>query len=556
MVPDVFLSYSRDDLVIARQFADALRAEGFDVWWDTDLKSGEAYDEVTEAALRGARAVIVLWSKKSVGSRWVRAEATLADRNRTLIPAMIEACERPIMFELTQTADLMHWRGDRGDQAWVAFANDTRRFIGITAPQPAPVAPTAGVPVQVKIASSRPSIAVMPFANLSGDPEQEYFADGMVAEVIEALSRFRNIFVIAHGSTRSFKGRDVSAPEAARLLGVRYVLEGNVRKAGDRVRIGVQLIDMQHGTSVWSQRFEDTLEDVFALQERVALAVAGKIEPTLNAAEFRRVANRPTEDMDSYDLYLRGHAISLSHTKDATLAALELLNRSILLDPDFGLALARAAHCHRLIYNYGWSADPEADRERCLELARRALQVAGDDAEVVTNVSYIVMVVEGDDKTALALIDRAIELNPGHARMFYWSGRMRLITGDTARAIEHLQQSMRLDPIGPMHNEQIFSIGLACFSQGRFEEALSHFRASGLYPKSSFSSAFMAACLAQLGRTDEAKVALERYHARSPQPIEELGRTWLHEPMQLELFLGGIKSAASGEPVAERTLAS
>ena len=339
----------------------------------------------------------------------------------------------------------------------------------------------------------------------------------------------------------------MSVQEAARQLGVRFLLEGNVRKAGGRVRIGVQLIDTEQGTSIWSQRFEDTLEDVFALQDRVALAVAGKMEPTINAVEFRRVANRPTEDMDSYDLYLRGHAISMSHSRESTLAALELLNRSIALDPDFGLAMVRAAHCHRLIWTYGWSDNPEADRQRCLYLVRRALQVAGDDATVVTNVSYFLMVVEGDDKTALALIERSIELNPGHARMFYWSGRMQLVAGDIERGLEHLGRSMRLDPIGSLHSEQIFAVGLARFAQGRFAEALTHFRESGLYPQSSFASAYMAACQAHLGKMDDAREALERYRARSSQSIDELVRTWLHDPAQRKLFLDGIAAASGSE---------
>jgi hypothetical protein len=175
-VPDVFLSYNREDQAVARRFAEAFTAQGLNVWWDTALKSGEAYDEVTENALRTAKAVVVLWSPRSVASRWVRAEATLADRNKTLVPCMIEPCERPIMFELTQTADLSHWRGDSDDRGWLSFLADVRRFVERDTPAPL-VAPS---PDASKIErDQRPSLAVLPFANLSGDTEQDYFADGM-----------------------------------------------------------------------------------------------------------------------------------------------------------------------------------------------------------------------------------------------------------------------------------------------------------------------------------------------------------------------------------------
>lgn len=182
-LPDIFLSYNRDDQAVARQFAEAFGREQFNVWWDATLRSGEAYDEVTEKALREAKAVVVLWSKKSALSRWVRAEATLADRNRTLVPAMIEPCDRPIMFELTQTADLTRWNGDSADRAWQAFLGDVRRFLGVdataTSTQPVLQAPPAPVaPAQPR--DHRPSLAILPFTNRSGEPADDVFADGMV----------------------------------------------------------------------------------------------------------------------------------------------------------------------------------------------------------------------------------------------------------------------------------------------------------------------------------------------------------------------------------------
>ena len=204
----------------------------------------------------------------------------------------------------------------------------------------------------------------MPFANLSGDPEQDYFADGMVEEIVGALSRYRSIFVIGSGSTLTFKGKSVTPQDVGRLLGVRYVLEGSVRKSGGRVRIAVNLIDASDGAQFWADRFEDKLDDVFELQDRVALGVAGKIEPTVQQAEIRRVSRLPTENMSSYDLYLRALPLYQTFTPAETLKARDLLERAIALDPDFGPALAAAAACQNVLVNFGWSDDPERDRRR------------------------------------------------------------------------------------------------------------------------------------------------------------------------------------------------
>jgi adenylate cyclase len=206
----------------------------------------------------------------------------------------------------------------------------------------------------------KPSIAVLPFQNMSGDPEQEYFADGMVEEVITALSRIRWLFVIARNSTFTYKGQTVDVKQVGRELGVRYVLEGSVRKAGNRVRITGQLIEVTTGTHLWADRFDGSLEDVFDLQDKVAVSVAGVIEPALQAAEIRRTADRPTNDLTAYDLYLRALATINSQTRERNLKALGLLNQAIAIDPHYGPALAWAAHCHMRLNINGWTDEPKS----------------------------------------------------------------------------------------------------------------------------------------------------------------------------------------------------
>ena len=236
----------------------------------------------------------------------------------------------------------------------------------LSVPEPR-ATPAASLPLPDK-----PSIAVLPFANLSGDPEQEYFVDGMVEEIITALSRIRWLFVIARNSTFTYKGQAVDVKRVGRELGVRYVLEGSVRKGGGRVRITAQLIEAQTGAHLWADRFDGLLEDVFDLQDQVAASVAGVIEPALQAAETARSAHRPTSDLSAYDLYLRALAMG------PTLPALQLLEEAIARDPHYGPALALAASCSMNLVNDGVASDRGANRRKGIEFARRALAVSGE----------------------------------------------------------------------------------------------------------------------------------------------------------------------------------
>jgi TolB-like protein len=275
----------------------------------------------------------------------------------------------------------------------------------------------------------KPSIAVLPFQNLSGNPEQEYFADGMVEEIITALSRIRWLFVIARNSTFTYKGQPIDVNQVGRELGVRYVLEGSVRRAGGRVRITAQLIDALDRTHLWADRFEGSLEDVFDLQDKVASTVAGVIEPTLQAAETARSRSRPTTDLTAYDLYLRALAHSLSYEKDQLPQALDLIHQAIERDPQYGPALALAAHCHKYFEVMNWAEDLEAVRLTSIGFARRALRVGPDDPDVLVLAAFTLGYFGEDIGVALGLIDRCLTLNPSHAPAWHWSGLLRIFAG-------------------------------------------------------------------------------------------------------------------------------
>jgi TolB-like protein len=272
-MPDIFLSYTREDQATAQRFAEAFEAQGFSVWWDATLRSGEAYDQVTEEALKTAKAVVVLWSKKSVVSRWVRAEATLAERNHTLVPAMIEPCDRPIMFELTQTADLSGWSGEAAHPPWRAFLADVRRFVDAQA-ELAHAAPVVSAP---PLRGRRPSIAVLPFINRSGREVDEVFADGMVEDLTAALSASPFMNVVAPRATAAYRSAAMDLRQIGRDLGVEYLFEGTVRRTGEHLRVTAQLVEAESGNILWTQRFDRPRGEPAALQDDLVTEVAAHL---------------------------------------------------------------------------------------------------------------------------------------------------------------------------------------------------------------------------------------------------------------------------------------
>jgi adenylate cyclase len=387
----------------------------------------------------------------------------------------------------------------------------------------------------------KPSIAVLPFQNISGDPEQEYFVDGMVEEIITALSRIKWLFVIARNSSFTYKGQTADVKQVGRELGVRYVLEGSARKAGGRVRIGAQLIEALSGTHLWADRFDGSLEDVFELQDKVASSVAGVIEPALQAAEIRRSSERPTYDLTAYDLYLRAYSkFFLSAWQIAD--ALRLLERAIERDPQYGPALALAAVCCQRLCLDGLSTDPEMHRREGADCARQALQLAGDDPGTLANAALALSFFGEDIDAMIALVDRALALNPSFARGWYIRGIVGNMAGQPDLAIESLATSLRLSPRGRFG--QVFSaLGVALFFARRFDEALAKLLlAIQDDPDFPQPHRFLAACYAHMGRIDEARAAVARL--RSITSVVVMDVSVYRNPEHRELLLSGLRLAA------------
>jgi TolB-like protein len=366
-LPDIFLSYSRDDPAIARRFAEGLEREGFSVWWDATLIPGEAFDQVIEKALSEAKAVVVLWSRNSVASRWVRAEATQANDNKTLVPVIVEPCKRPIMFELTHTADLSHWKGDFQDPVWQAFVTNVHKYVGtdrrtnvLQTPARAAarsrigwwVAGTVAIVVagasafwffhgrlvgaavtNSAVASVQPSIAVLPFKDFSPGKDQEYFADGVTEEILNTLASIPNLKVTARTSAFAFKGKDTDLRTIGATLGVRHILEGSIRKEGSQLRITAQLIDTQTDAHLWSRSYDRTLQDVFKIQEDIAGVVAQELQVTLGVG----IGQQPgmTRNAEAFDALLAAVAESQQFNPDARRHSIALAEKAVDLDPAY-----------------------------------------------------------------------------------------------------------------------------------------------------------------------------------------------------------------------------
>ncbi len=319
----------------------------------------------------------------------------------------------------------------------------------------------------------RPSIAALPFLNLSGDSEQEYFTDGVVEDIITALSRIRWLFVIARNSSFTYKGRAVDVKQVGRELGVRYVLEGSVRKAAHKLRITGQLIDAATGAHLWAERFESALDDIFELQDQFTEAVVGAIAPQLERAEIERAKRKPTESLDAYDYYLRGMANLHLGSRESIAAALGQFNQALERDPNYASASAMAAWCYFWRKVNGWMTDRPGEITEGARLARRAVDLGRDDAVALTRGGHALAHLTDDIAGGLALLDRALVLNPNLASAWFLAGFLRTWNGEPDAAIEHFTHAMRLSPLDPELYRIQGGLAAAHLFAGRFDAASS-----------------------------------------------------------------------------------
>jgi adenylate cyclase len=393
---------------------------------------------------------------------------------------------------------------DRGEQQLKNITKPVRAYAVRAGEH---IVPTEGLSAAPRL-PDKPSIAVLPFENMSGDPEQEYFADGMVEEIITALSRFKWLFVIARNSSFTFKGKAVDIKEVGRRLGVRYVLEGSVRKAAGKVRITGQLIDAVTGAHMWADRFERDLADMFALQDEVTVAVVSVIQPKLFQTEIGMAARRRPENLTAYDFYLRAMQQYYLTTREGLAEAIRLAHRALELDPRFGVVAALAAICHMNTVVFGYAVDPQFDRKEAVRLVRLALSLDDGDPDTLAWAGIISAYMVGDSESSVELADRAVALNPNSFRAWTCRGQVYRVAGLPEEAVRSFERAIRMSPVDPALHIPFAGMAQAFIELRRFDEAIvAAKKAQRHNPSYAVAYRCLAPAFAHVGRDAEAREA-------------------------------------------------
>ncbi len=502
---------------------------------------------VTEQALDDAKAVVVLWSKHSVNSRWVRAEATQAQASSRLVPVMIEGCRRPIMFELTHTAELQDWNGDQADARWQSFMDGLRRFVGKSAtPATASAATLGGAPGPGDELFNRPAVAVLPFANLSGEPEQEYFVDGITQDIVSALSYWRWFPVIARNSTLVYKKQSVDIKEIGQKLGAKYVLEGSVRKSGGRVRVTAQLIDASNGHQLWSQRYDRDLTDIFELQDEITSSIVASLEPELQRAEQQRALRKPPQNLGSWDCCQHALAHQWKFTPEDYVEAIKFARRAIELDATSSYARSMLAICLYEQTMAGWSTNAAAAFAECFAAASEA--VALDDGDwlghFMKGMGYLWTQRAYDLGTQENR--RAVTLNPSAPGAYHGLACLLSYTGNWAEAIPLLHKLLRLDPQYRFAGSALADISLAHMLLREFDQAR-EFAEKGIQAQPGFVRSYqrLACCLGHMGQESQAREVVEHLLLRQPDfSLAYVDATYpFKNAADREFFLDGLQKA-------------
>lgn len=510
----IFISYSKQSQARAKELAQELQAKGFTVWYDTSLVAGDNFGEVIMSELAQARAAIVIWDATSVKSEWVRSEASRARARRILIPvrtADVRSHDIPPPFDSLHT-ELLSNR---------AAIEAALAKLGVRPPR---VKDGALLTATTLALPDKPSIAVMPFQNMSGDPEQEYFADGMVEDITTALSRIRQFFVIARNSSFTYKGRTVDVKEAGRELGVRYILEGSVRRAADRVRVTAQLIDALTGHHLWAERYDRELVAVFSVQDEIVERVVASIEPRLYAAERTRVARKAPGSLDAWECVVRALPHIEARSRHDFAVARELLERAVHLDPSYGHAYAFLAYLTCLELGYGWMPRQIA-LQQGFDAAQKAVVLDDDDPWAHSAVGFVYCFSRRAEE-AVAQFERALALNPNFAHAYSILGMALTYLGRGLEALAKIDTSERLNPRGFFRGVNAGNRAAAYFVMGQYSAALV-FARNAVRENPGLTNAHrnLVVNCALSGEIDEAKGALQVLKRLHP----DLSLNWLKE---------------------------
>jgi TolB-like protein/Flp pilus assembly protein TadD len=543
--PRVFLSYARPDQEQAARLTQALEARGFDVWWDALIEGGAAFAESIESALDGSDAVVVAWSRASIGSDWVRDEAAKGRDQHKLVPVSLDGAEPPLGFRQYQSVNLSRWQGD---PAAAEISGVVRAIRAASNPVARPAA--AGTTPRIGSASvsrrgllfasagatlagaagwlawrqgllggrgpaSGNSVAVLPFVNLSGDSSQDYFSDGLSEELRATLARNLNLRVMAQASSARFRDRKEDATAIAAALGVAYLLDGSVRRSGNVLRITCDLIEGATGFSRWSQTFDRAMQDIFAIQSEIADTVARALVSRVADADLPRAASGSTRSVAAYDAYLRGRAqYDLSADEITERAALAQFDAAIAADPGYaGAHAARARSLTAIANQYGEVAELPALYAAAVASAHRAIELAPDHADAYSTLGFTLFQGRLDARGAREPFERSRELGSGEATVMARYAQYSARIGRQSSASDAIARALQLDPLNPLIHRAAAAIE---FAARNFTASIPHARrALEMNPRMSRAHAAIGDALLMLGRLDEARA---EYAA---EPVED-----------------------------------
>jgi adenylate cyclase len=503
-VARVFLSYARDDAARAEAIASALERAGHDVWWDRQIHGGSRFTKEIDQALKNADAVVVLWSEASVESAWVHDEAAEGRESDRLFPVTLDGSRPPLGFRQYQCIDF----------------SDTNRKAQSAAVASLIAAISARVNAEQgqRAREDKPSIAVLPFTNMSGDPEQEYFSDGITEDIITDLSKISGLFVVGRNTSFTYKHQSVQLPGVASELGVRFLLEGSVRKAGQRVRVTAQLIDGASGGHLWADRYDRELTDVFAIQDEITRCIVEQLKIRLLPAEKKAIGQAQTTNFEAYDYYLKGRQFYHNTTRNYLMLARRMFEKALELDPAYARAYAGIASCDTRLNEWYAAANPTAD---ILALADKAIELEPGLAEAHA-ARGVALADANRHEEAEAAFKRALELDPNSYDAAYSYARHSMTQGKAERAAELFVRGFEIQP----DDAQCPLLAALIFNKlGQMDEAEKYGRiglrraqeALRRHPESSRPAQLGACVLAGLGQKDQAREWLARALAIDPE---------------------------------------
>ena len=507
---DVFVSYARGDKARVAPLVAAIEAKGWSVWWDPEIGPGQEFDRQIDAALKAAAAVLVVWTPTSVESRWVRGEAREGADRGILVPLRFEGANLPIDVRALHTTDFDGWNEDPGS----AQVQEMLRALGaILGPQRATVPePAKGDPVQAApaVGRDRVSICVLPFSNMSGDPEQEHFSDGITEDIITELSRWRMLAVRSRSASFRYRGLAVDMKQVARELNVRYIVEGSVRRMGERIRITAQLIATETGSHIWGEKFDRDLAAVFSVQDQVVQTIVSTLVGRVQASDIERARRKPPASLAAYECVLKANALPWEDQNSGA-EVTRLIEKAIEIDPGYGFAHALLAfRC------YGkWIDDPshsDAALQEAYVLAKRAVELDENESTCFSALANVCLRRRSFDQ-ALQYAQRAIELNPTNQWNRADLGYIQIHVGQAEAALASFRHAREIDP----YFDQPWywrSIGQAHMVLHRYRDALEMFdRVSAPTYR---TIALIAGCHARLGDMERAKVSVAACLALRP----------------------------------------